>query len=303
MRPHRRRRSASTSQYDALDRTGGVAQRRRSGRPSWADPAGVGLRPQLPEQRGSERADTADARHRLLAGRREPARPGRIDRRRGALPGPADEQFGGNTTDALAAYNAGPGAVRQYGGVPPYAETQSYVTKVSATPKATASSEHEQRSAARAHRRDRRMSAAASAPPPASRPPPAQERLPPGAPPPAQPLHSALAEAMGPDRTCGRPTEQQRARRAARRPQKGERPAQGERGPHGQGARASGAQERAVQRARAALARRVPPPAGERAARGCARPTSGRHGIHRRHAAARHAPRAVAVTPLKQVTT
>ncbi len=39
-------------------------------------------------------------------------------------------QFGGNTADALAAYNAGPGAVEQYGGVPPYAETQQYVTKV-----------------------------------------------------------------------------------------------------------------------------------------------------------------------------
>ncbi len=39
-------------------------------------------------------------------------------------------QFGGNTEDALAAYNAGPGAVQQYGGIPPYAETQSYVSNV-----------------------------------------------------------------------------------------------------------------------------------------------------------------------------
>jgi soluble lytic murein transglycosylase-like protein len=39
-------------------------------------------------------------------------------------------QFAGNTANALAAYNAGPGAVQQYGGVPPYSETQQYVTKV-----------------------------------------------------------------------------------------------------------------------------------------------------------------------------
>ncbi len=39
-------------------------------------------------------------------------------------------QFHGNVSDALAAYNAGAGAVEQYGGVPPYPETQAYVSKV-----------------------------------------------------------------------------------------------------------------------------------------------------------------------------
>ena len=33
---------------------------------------------------------------------------------------------------ALAAYNAGPEAVRQYGGVPPYAETRNHITRVMA---------------------------------------------------------------------------------------------------------------------------------------------------------------------------
>lgn len=36
----------------------------------------------------------------------------------------------GDYTRAIAAYNAGPNAVSRYGGVPPYAETETYVARV-----------------------------------------------------------------------------------------------------------------------------------------------------------------------------
>jgi soluble lytic murein transglycosylase-like protein len=56
------------------------------------------------------------------------------------------QSFGGDVTLALAAYNAGEGAVRSHGGVPPFAETREYVRRVRAlyggggslTPKAVA---------------------------------------------------------------------------------------------------------------------------------------------------------------------
>ena len=53
-----------------------------------------------------------------------------------AVPGAArylsnlTKQFGGNTSLGLAAYNAGPGAIQRYGGIPPYPETQNYVNTI-----------------------------------------------------------------------------------------------------------------------------------------------------------------------------
>lgn len=49
----------------------------------------------------------------------------------------------GSVEKALAAYNAGPGAVQKFGGVPPYAETQRYVRKIMADVGSAANSKGE----------------------------------------------------------------------------------------------------------------------------------------------------------------
>ncbi|MBR5305047.1 MAG: lytic transglycosylase domain-containing protein [Candidatus Gastranaerophilales bacterium] len=40
------------------------------------------------------------------------------------------DKYDNNKELALAAYNAGPGAVKKYGGIPPYKETQNYINNI-----------------------------------------------------------------------------------------------------------------------------------------------------------------------------
>jgi soluble lytic murein transglycosylase-like protein len=64
-------------------------------------------------------------------GLRDPFDPGQAIPAAGRLLGGHLRQLG-SIPLALAAYNAGPGAVRRSGGIPPFAETRAYVARIMA---------------------------------------------------------------------------------------------------------------------------------------------------------------------------
>ena len=90
------------------------------GNPRAVSPAGaMGLMQLMPENvKDAGIADPFDPEQNIAAGTRQLS--------------DLMQQYHGNLDLALAGYNAGPGNVRKYGGVPPFAETQGYIRKVRA---------------------------------------------------------------------------------------------------------------------------------------------------------------------------
>jgi soluble lytic murein transglycosylase-like protein len=74
------------------------------------------LMPEVAEELGAD--DPMDPRQNIMAGSRHLKQ--------------MLKSHGGNVKLALASYNAGPGNVAKYGGVPPFRETRNYVKKVTA---------------------------------------------------------------------------------------------------------------------------------------------------------------------------
>ena len=95
-----------------------------------------GFNPKAVSPAGRAGPDAADAGHRQ-GPRRQPVRPDQAVDGAARLLRDLLNRF--DRTDlALAAYNAGPGAVLRYGGIPPYPETQNYVRSVMAMMEAAA---------------------------------------------------------------------------------------------------------------------------------------------------------------------
>lgn len=96
----------------------GVIQTESAGDSSARSPKGaIGLMQLMPGTAKEMGVDPSDPVQNILGGARYLAR--------------MKERFGSDQL-ALAAYNAGPGAVQDHGGIPPYRETQEYVKRVAA---------------------------------------------------------------------------------------------------------------------------------------------------------------------------
>ncbi len=110
-------RYAKTNGLD-INLVRGVVEQESSGNPRCVSRTGAqGLMQLMPETaRGFGVTDAFDPEQNIAAGTRYLA---------GLL-----KEFGGDTRLALAAYNAGSGAVKRAGGVPPYRETQHYVQRI-----------------------------------------------------------------------------------------------------------------------------------------------------------------------------
>jgi soluble lytic murein transglycosylase-like protein len=95
-----------------------VIQQESSGNPHCVSVAGaVGLMQLMPSTaRGLGVSDPFDPEQNVAGGTKYLA---------GLL-----REFDGDLPKSLAAYNAGPAAVRKHGGIPPFAETQNYVRRI-----------------------------------------------------------------------------------------------------------------------------------------------------------------------------
>lgn len=96
-----------------------MMQAESNGNPRALSPVGaVGLMQLMPDTAKGLRVNEHDPRQNVLGGARYLRQ--------------MYDKFG-NWRDAVAAYNAGPGAVEKYKGVPPYKETQQYVKNIEAS--------------------------------------------------------------------------------------------------------------------------------------------------------------------------